>query len=61
MWCKPSLCVPVLQVAVVDLNKTVGEQCQAQLDAEFGEGRSMFIQCDVTHGDALRGEEEEQA
>uniref|UniRef100_A0A3B5M0W0 Uncharacterized protein n=1 Tax=Xiphophorus couchianus TaxID=32473 RepID=A0A3B5M0W0_9TELE len=47
-------CVPVLQVAVVDLNKTVGEQCQAQLDAEFGEGRSVFIQCDVTHGDALR-------
>ncbi|XP_017164271.1 15-hydroxyprostaglandin dehydrogenase [NAD(+)] [Poecilia reticulata] len=42
------------KVAVVDLNKTVGEQCQTQLDAEFGEGRSAFIQCDVTNGDALR-------
>ncbi|XP_054882405.1 15-hydroxyprostaglandin dehydrogenase [NAD(+)]-like [Poeciliopsis prolifica] len=42
------------KVAVVDLNKTVGEQLQAQLDADFGEERSAFIQCDVTEGDALR-------
>lgn len=46
----------VLQVAVVDLNKTCGEQCKAQLDAEFGEEQSIFISCDVTDGDALKGE-----
>ncbi|MEQ2158931.1 hypothetical protein GOODEAATRI_017205, partial [Goodea atripinnis] len=44
-------------VAVVDLNEILGEQCKAQLDAEFGEGKSTFIQCDVTHGDALRGDD----
>lgn len=43
------------QVAVVDLNQTVGEECKTQLDAEFGEGNSIFIQCDVTNGDALKG------
>lgn len=44
-----------MQVAVVDLNKTCGEECKAQLDAEFGEGKCIFIPCDVTNGDALRG------
>uniref|UniRef100_A0A8C6KB82 15-hydroxyprostaglandin dehydrogenase n=1 Tax=Nothobranchius furzeri TaxID=105023 RepID=A0A8C6KB82_NOTFU len=42
------------KVAVLDLNKTCGEQCKAQLDAEFGEGQCTFIQCDVSNGDALR-------
>ncbi|KAK2815546.1 hypothetical protein Q5P01_026013 [Channa striata] len=42
------------KVAVVDLNKTCGEQCQTQLDAEFGQGNSVFIQCDVSNGDALK-------
>ena len=45
----------VVQVAVVDLNKTCGEECKAQLDAEFGEGNCTFISCDVSNGDALRG------
>lgn len=45
----------VLQVAVVDLNQTCGEQCKAQLDDEFGEGQSIFISCDVTDGVALKG------
>ncbi|TKS69373.1 15-hydroxyprostaglandin dehydrogenase [NAD(+)] [Collichthys lucidus] len=44
----------VVQVAVVDLNKTSGEECKAQLDAEFGEGNCTFISCDVSNGDALR-------
>lgn len=44
-----------MQVAVVDLNKTCGEECKAQLDAQFGEGKCIFISCDVTNGDALRG------
>lgn len=39
----------------MDLNKTCGEECKAQLDAEFGEGKCIFISCDVTNGDALRG------
>ncbi|XP_037620775.1 15-hydroxyprostaglandin dehydrogenase [NAD(+)] isoform X2 [Sebastes umbrosus] len=42
------------KVAVVDLNKTCGEECKAQLDAEFGEGNCNFIPCDVSNGDALR-------
>uniref|UniRef100_A0A3Q3EBN3 15-hydroxyprostaglandin dehydrogenase [NAD(+)] n=1 Tax=Labrus bergylta TaxID=56723 RepID=A0A3Q3EBN3_9LABR len=42
------------KVAVVDLNATCGEQCKAQLDAEFGEGNCTFIPCDVSNGDALR-------
>ncbi|XP_061580101.1 15-hydroxyprostaglandin dehydrogenase [NAD(+)] [Cololabis saira] len=41
------------KVAVVDLNKTCGDACKAQLDAEFGDGHCVFIQCDVTDGDAL--------
>ncbi|KAM6940255.1 15-hydroxyprostaglandin dehydrogenase [NAD(+)] [Xenentodon cancila] len=41
------------KVAVVDLNKTCGDACKAQLDAEFGDDRCIFIQCDVTDGDAL--------
>lgn len=45
----------MVQVAVVDLNKTSGEECKAQLDAEFGEGNCTFISCDVSNGDALRG------
>lgn len=45
----------VLQVAMVDLNKDLGEECKAQLDAEFGEGNCTFIECDVANGDALRG------
>lgn len=45
----------MLQVAVLDLNETCGEQCKAQLDTEFGEGQSIFISCDVTDGDALKG------
>lgn len=47
----------VLQVAVLDLNKTCGEQCKDELDSEFGEGNCTFIQCDVSNGDALRGDE----
>ena len=45
----------VLQVALIDLNKTCGEECKTQLDAEFGAGNCTFIQCDVSNGDALRG------
>lgn len=43
------------KVTVVDLNKTCGEECQAHLDAEFGEGNCTFIQCDVSDGDSLKG------
>ncbi|XP_026214623.1 15-hydroxyprostaglandin dehydrogenase [NAD(+)] [Anabas testudineus] len=42
------------KVTVVDLNKTTGEECKTQLDAEFGEGNCIFIQCDVSNGDELR-------
>uniref|UniRef100_A0A3P8NQT5 15-hydroxyprostaglandin dehydrogenase n=1 Tax=Astatotilapia calliptera TaxID=8154 RepID=A0A3P8NQT5_ASTCA len=42
------------KVAMVDLNKDLGEECKAQLDAEFGEGNCTFIECDVANGDALR-------
>ena len=42
-------------MAVVDLNQEVGRDCQVQLDAAYGEGNSMFIQCDITDGDKLKG------
>lgn len=44
----------------MDLNRSCGEECKAQLDAEFGEGSCSFIQCDVSNGDALRGETAER-
>lgn len=40
---------------MVDLNQICGEECKTQLDAEFGEGNCIFIQCDVSNGDALKG------
>ncbi|XP_029943357.1 LOW QUALITY PROTEIN: 15-hydroxyprostaglandin dehydrogenase [NAD(+)]-like [Salarias fasciatus] len=42
-----------VKVAVVDLNTICGEECKAELDAEFGEGKCLFIQCDVSDGAAL--------
>ncbi|XP_061130720.1 15-hydroxyprostaglandin dehydrogenase [NAD(+)]-like [Syngnathus typhle] len=42
------------KVAVVDLNKTCGDECKKQLDTEFGADSSTFIQCDVSNGDLLR-------
>lgn len=44
------------QVSVVDINQNCGDSCKSELDAEFGGGSCAFIQCDVTDGDALRGE-----
>ncbi|XP_028305186.1 15-hydroxyprostaglandin dehydrogenase [NAD(+)] isoform X1 [Gouania willdenowi] len=41
------------QVVFVDMNKVMGEECKAQLDKEFGEETSTFLQCDVSDGDAL--------
>lgn len=49
-----SLLQNLAKVAVVDLNKTCGEECKTQLDTEFGEGNCTFILCDVSDGDALR-------
>uniref|UniRef100_A0A8C6SUP2 15-hydroxyprostaglandin dehydrogenase [NAD(+)] n=1 Tax=Neogobius melanostomus TaxID=47308 RepID=A0A8C6SUP2_9GOBI len=41
------------QVAVVDLNRSCGDQCKSELDSEFGADCSIFLQCDVTDADAL--------
>ena len=49
------MCLVLVQVAVVDLNQGVGVDCQAQLDATYGEGNCTFIQCDITDGDKLKG------
>lgn len=46
----------VFQVAVVDLNQTCGEQSKSQLDKDFRKDQSVFIQCDVSNGDALKGQ-----
>ncbi|CAL8350635.1 unnamed protein product [Boreogadus saida] len=43
-----------VKVAVVDLNQEVGNECQVQLDAKYGEGNCTFIQCDITDGDKLK-------
>lgn len=42
------------KVAVVDLNQTCGEQSKSQLDKDFRKDQSVFIQCDVSNGDALK-------
>ncbi|XP_028831581.1 15-hydroxyprostaglandin dehydrogenase [NAD(+)] isoform X2 [Denticeps clupeoides] len=42
------------KVAVVDLNQSVGEECKKDLDQGFGEGSSIFIECDVTDGEKLK-------
>lgn len=43
---------------MLDLNPSCGEACKAELDAEFGEGNCIFIPCDVSNGDALKGKDE---
>lgn len=40
---------------MLDMNQSCGEKCKEQLDAEFGEGNCTFISCDVSNGDALKG------
>lgn len=42
------------KVVVLDLNQAVGDECKAQLDAQFGQGNCSFFQCDVTDEDTLR-------
>lgn len=37
------------------MNQSCGEKSKEQLDAEFGEGNCTFIVCDVSNGDALKG------
>lgn len=44
-----------IQVALVDLNQSVGEECKSDLDGQFGEDNCIFIQCDVTDGGKLKG------
>lgn len=48
-----SLLLSSAKVAVVDLNTVCGEECKTQLDAEFGAGKCLFLQCDVSDGTAL--------
>lgn len=40
---------------MLDQNQSCGETCKKQLDAEFGGGNCSFIACDVSNGDALKG------
>ncbi|XP_036372782.1 15-hydroxyprostaglandin dehydrogenase [NAD(+)] [Megalops cyprinoides] len=42
------------KVALVDLNKQVGEECKKVFDQDFGEGNCIFIQCDVTDRGKLK-------
>ncbi|XP_062410762.1 15-hydroxyprostaglandin dehydrogenase [NAD(+)] [Sardina pilchardus] len=44
-----------VKVAVVDQNHLVGEKCKKDFDQEFGTENSIFIQCDVTQREKLRG------
>ncbi len=44
-----------MQVALVDLNQSVGEECKSDLDGQFGEDNCVFMQCDVTDAGKLRG------
>ncbi|XP_018422021.1 PREDICTED: 15-hydroxyprostaglandin dehydrogenase [NAD(+)] isoform X2 [Nanorana parkeri] len=42
-------------LVMVDQNRISGEECKASLDEQFGSHRTMFIQCDVTDQEQLRG------
>ncbi|TRY85365.1 hypothetical protein DNTS_031305, partial [Danionella cerebrum] len=42
------------KVALVDLNRSVGEDCKRDLESQFGDESCVFIQCDVTDGEKLR-------
>ncbi|XP_062851596.1 15-hydroxyprostaglandin dehydrogenase [NAD(+)] [Trichomycterus rosablanca] len=42
------------KVALVDLNESVGEECKRELDQQYGEENSIFVQCDVTDGEKLQ-------
>lgn len=44
-----------IQVAVLDLNQCVGEECKRDLDGQYGEDNCVFIQCDVTDAGKLEG------
>ncbi|XP_002742091.1 15-hydroxyprostaglandin dehydrogenase [NAD(+)]-like [Saccoglossus kowalevskii] len=40
-------------VAVVDINKEKGSQTVEELNAEYGDGKTVFIQCDVSNTSQL--------
>ncbi|XP_053535878.1 15-hydroxyprostaglandin dehydrogenase [NAD(+)] isoform X2 [Ictalurus punctatus] len=42
------------KVALVDLNQSVGEECKKELDEQYGQDNSIFLQCDVTDGGKLQ-------
>ncbi|XP_078071234.1 15-hydroxyprostaglandin dehydrogenase [NAD(+)] [Mustelus asterias] len=42
------------KVALVDLNKSIGDACKKALDEEFDAARSLFIACDVGSEEELK-------
>lgn len=46
------------QVALLDRNPEAGQQSKAALDEQFEAQRTVFIQCDVTDTEQLKGKEE---
>lgn len=43
-----------VKVAFCDFNRSAGEQCKLSLDQQFGEHRSLFLQCDVSSREELQ-------
>ncbi|XP_038661701.1 15-hydroxyprostaglandin dehydrogenase [NAD(+)]-like isoform X2 [Scyliorhinus canicula] len=43
------------KVALVDSNKSIGEDCKKALDEEFGAANSLFITCNVGSEEQLKG------
>lgn len=39
----------------MDVNEAVGKDLKASLDKEFGEDRTIFLTCDVTSDEQLKG------
>lgn len=44
-----------IQVAMLDLNETTGKRTKADFAKEYGEDRVIFLTCDVTSDEQLKG------
>lgn len=43
------------QIALLDVNNTAGKSLKEALDKEYGEDRTLFINCDVGSEEQIRG------
>lgn len=47
-------CLPV-QVALLDVNEAAAESLMESLNKEYGQGRALFLKCDVESEEQMKG------